>query len=97
MSESCRYSCKQEPGLSVCLKKCKVIDSVDECMFQAVKMSLHASVHRLAACRHVVSLVVSRNIGISAVCCQKATAAVNLDPIQKLFIDKIHEYAQKSK
>jgi len=36
-----------------------------------------------------------RNIGVSAACCQKA--AVASDPIQKLFVDKIHDYAQKSK
>lgn len=36
-----------------------------------------------------------RNIGISAVCLQKAQAS--LDPIQRLFVDKIREYAQKSK
>lgn len=39
--------------------------------------------------------VFRRNIGLSAVCLQKAQAS--LDPIQRLFVDKIHEYAQKSK
>jgi F-type H+-transporting ATPase subunit 6 len=35
----------------------------------------------------------ARNFGASAVCCQK----VATDPIQKLFIDKIHDYSAKSK
>jgi F-type H+-transporting ATPase subunit 6 len=47
--------------------------------------------------RRAVSLATSRHIAISAACCQKAPAASATDPIQKLFIDKIHEYAQKSK
>lgn len=46
-------------------------------------------------CGRIAYKALSRNIGISSVCYQKAQASV--DPIQKLFIDKIHEYAQKSK
>jgi len=34
-----------------------------------------------------------RNIGMSAIVYQK----VDMDPIQKLFVDKIHAYTQKSK
>jgi len=49
----------------------------------------------LLVCRRALSLTLSRNIAVSAPCCQKAAAAT--DPIQKMFIDKIHEYAQKSK
>jgi len=49
----------------------------------------------LLVCRRALSLSLSRNIAVSAPCCQKAAAAA--DPIQKMFIDKIHEYAQKSK
>jgi len=45
--------------------------------------------------RAAVGKCLTRNIGVSAVCCQKA--AVASDPIQKLFVDKIHDYAQKSK
>jgi len=41
------------------------------------------------------SKCLTRNLGVSAVCSQKVTTAS--DPIQKLFIDKIHEYSQKSK
>jgi F-type H+-transporting ATPase subunit 6 len=41
-----------------------------------------------------VSVVFRRNIGISAVLAQKGTAS---DPIQKLFVQKIKEYDQKSK
>lgn len=37
----------------------------------------------------------TRNFGISSVCYQKA--AGNLDPIQKLFVEKLKEYSQKSK
>lgn len=46
-------------------------------------------------CRRALSLTLSRNVGVSAPCCQKAAAAT--DPIQKMFIDKIHEYSEKSK
>jgi len=49
----------------------------------------------LLVCRRALSLSLSRNIGVSGVCCQKAAPAA--DPIQKMFIDKIHEYAEKSK
>jgi len=45
--------------------------------------------------RAAVGKCLTRNIGVSAMCCQKA--AVASDPIQKLFVDKIHDYAQKSK
>jgi len=45
--------------------------------------------------RAAVGKCLTRNIGVSAVCCQKT--AVATDPIQKLFVDKIHDYAQKSK
>jgi F-type H+-transporting ATPase subunit 6 len=46
-------------------------------------------------CGRIAHKVLTRNIGVSSVCYQKAQASS--DPIQKLFIDKIHEYAQKSK
>lgn len=49
----------------------------------------------VTVCRRALSLSLSRNFGLSAPCCQKAAAAA--DPIQKMFIDKIHEYAEKSK
>lgn len=39
----------------------------------------------------------SRNVGITAVCCQSTAAGTSADPIQKLFVDKIHEYVNKSK
>ncbi|CAN7942124.1 unnamed protein product [Ixodes pacificus] len=52
-------------------------------------MALNGKLHALATrcishCR--------RNYGISAVLMQKS-----LDPVQKLFVDKLREYAQKSK
>ena len=46
-----------------------------------------------SACRLAAPKILRRNIGISAVCYQKTAT----DPIQKLFVDKIHEYSQKSK
>jgi len=46
-------------------------------------------------CRRALSLTLSRHIAVSAPICQKAAAAT--DPIQKMFIEKIHEYAEKSK
>jgi len=49
----------------------------------------------LLVCRRALTLSLSRNIGVLVPCCQKAAAAT--DPIQKMFIDKIHEYADKSK
>jgi len=48
------------------------------------------SVNRL---RLTGTKLVTRNLGVTAACSQ-ATAS---DPIQKLFVDKIRDYAQKSK
>jgi len=42
--------------------------------------------------RRLISTELRRNFGVSAVVCQKA-----LDPIQALFLDKVQEYAKKSK
>lgn len=50
----------------------------------------------VVACRRALSFTVKRHIAVSAVVCQKAQSSA-VDPIQKLFIDKIHEYSQKSK
>jgi F-type H+-transporting ATPase subunit 6 len=44
--------------------------------------------------RAAVGKCLTRNIGVSAACYQPAAAT---DPIQKLFVDKIHDYATKSK
>lgn len=44
-------------------------------------------------CRGTVLRTVKRNVGITAPCLQ--TTAI--DPIQKLFIDTIHDYTAKSK
>ncbi|XP_068612452.1 ATP synthase-coupling factor 6, mitochondrial [Brachionichthys hirsutus] len=44
--------------------------------------------------RSAVSLTLSRNVGISAVLFNRAK---ELDPIQKLFLDKIRDYKTKSK
>lgn len=52
-------------------------------------MALHARVTNLAK---QCMTQCKRNYGVSAVLMQKS-----LDPIQQLFVDKIREYAQKSK
>ncbi|KAI0225051.1 ATP synthase-coupling factor 6, mitochondrial [Lamellibrachia satsuma] len=44
-------------------------------------------------CPHVVWRQCRRNIGVTAPCYQQ----VATDPIQKLFLDKVHEYSSKSK
>ncbi|KAF7689682.1 ATP synthase-coupling factor 6, mitochondrial isoform X2 [Silurus meridionalis] len=44
--------------------------------------------------RSAASVTLRRNIGISAVLFNKAK---DLDPVQKLFLDKIREYTVKSK
>jgi len=48
-----------------------------------------------ASSQKVIFISLTRNIGVTSVCAEKAQVA--LDPIQKLFIDKIHAYVQKSK
>jgi len=48
----------------------------------------------LARARSSVTLTVRRNIGFSAVLAQKGQAT---DPVQKMFIQSIKEYDQKSK
>ncbi|KAK2170095.1 hypothetical protein LSH36_4g03014 [Paralvinella palmiformis] len=50
---------------------------------------------RVQHCRHLLFRQFRRNIGISAVLCQKT--ATKLDPIQQLFVEKIREYNNKSK
>ncbi|KAM6958424.1 ATP synthase peripheral stalk subunit F6, mitochondrial [Tautogolabrus adspersus] len=55
-------------------------------------MALHRLYHLSSLLRSAVSLTLRRNIGISAVLFNK-----ELDPIQKLFLDKIRDYRNKSK
>ncbi|XP_034033174.1 ATP synthase-coupling factor 6, mitochondrial-like isoform X2 [Thalassophryne amazonica] len=57
-------------------------------------MALHRLFQLSTVWRSAVSLTFRRNIGISAVLFQKAK---ELDPVQKLFLDKIREYNSKSK
>ncbi|NP_001290801.1 ATP synthase-coupling factor 6, mitochondrial [Esox lucius] len=57
-------------------------------------MALHKLFQLSTLLRSTVSLTVRRNVGLSAVLFNKAK---NLDPIQQLFLDKIHDYATKSK
>ena len=55
---------------------------------------LRSALLGVQCCRQAVTqTVVKRNLGVSAVLAQKATAT---DPIQQLFVDKIREYAKKS-
>nr|XP_020478313.1 ATP synthase-coupling factor 6, mitochondrial [Monopterus albus] len=57
-------------------------------------MALHRLFHLSSVLRSAVSLTLRRNIGISAVVFNRAK---ELDPVQKLFLDKIREYNTKSK
>uniref|UniRef100_A0A6Q2YQD9 ATP synthase peripheral stalk subunit F6, mitochondrial n=1 Tax=Esox lucius TaxID=8010 RepID=A0A6Q2YQD9_ESOLU len=57
-------------------------------------MALHKLFQLSTLLRSTVSLTLRRNVGLSAVLFNKAK---NLDPIQQLFLDKIHDYATKSK
>ncbi|XP_008323685.1 ATP synthase peripheral stalk subunit F6, mitochondrial [Cynoglossus semilaevis] len=57
-------------------------------------MSVHRLFHLSSLLRSAVSLTLRRNIGISAVVFNRAK---ELDPVQKLFLDKIRDYATKSK
>jgi len=43
-------------------------------------------------CPHVILQQCRRNIGVTAACYQQAVT----DPIQKMFLDKVHDYASKS-
>ncbi|KAF7214953.1 ATP synthase-coupling factor 6, mitochondrial [Nothobranchius furzeri] len=57
-------------------------------------MALHRLFQLSSVLRSAVSLTLRRNIGMSAVVFNKAK---DLDPIQKLFLDKIRDYSNKSK
>ncbi|KAK7162299.1 hypothetical protein R3I94_004833 [Phoxinus phoxinus] len=57
-------------------------------------MALHRLFRLSSLLRSVVSVSLRRNIGLSAVLFNKAR---DLDPVQKLFLDKIREYNSKSK
>ncbi|CAG5932726.1 unnamed protein product [Menidia menidia] len=58
------------------------------------KMALHRLFQLSSLLRSAVSLTLRRNIGLSAVVFNKAK---ELDPVQKLFLDKIRDYNSKSK
>ncbi|KAI2668826.1 ATP synthase-coupling factor mitochondrial [Labeo rohita] len=57
-------------------------------------MALHRLFRLSSLLRSAVSVTLRRNIGLSAVVFNKAK---DLDPVQKLFLDKIREYNTKSK
>lgn len=57
-------------------------------------MALHRLFQLTSVFRSAVSLTLRRNIGLSAVVFNKAK---ELDPVQKLFLDKIRDYNNKSK
>ncbi|CAB1417210.1 unnamed protein product [Pleuronectes platessa] len=58
------------------------------------KMALHRLFQLSSLLRSAVSLTLRRNLGLSAVLFNRAK---ELDPIQKLFLDKIRDYNTKSK
>lgn len=57
-------------------------------------MALHAFLQLSSMLRSAASLTLRRNIGLSAVVLNRAK---ELDPVQKLFLDKIRDYNTKSK
>lgn len=57
-------------------------------------MALHQLFQLSSVLRSAVTLTLRRNIGISAVLFNRAK---ELDPVQKLFLDKIRDYNTKSK
>ncbi|KAM8722661.1 ATP synthase-coupling factor 6, mitochondrial [Acanthopagrus latus] len=57
-------------------------------------MALHRLFQLSSVLRSAVSLTLRRNIGMSAILFQRAK---ELDPVQKLFLDKIRDYKSKSK
>ncbi|KAJ0009630.1 hypothetical protein NQD34_001332 [Periophthalmus magnuspinnatus] len=57
-------------------------------------MSLHRLFQLSSLLRSAVGLTLRRNIGLSAVIFNKAK---DMDPVQKLFLDKIRDYTNKSK
>ncbi|XP_005168047.1 ATP synthase peripheral stalk subunit F6, mitochondrial isoform X2 [Danio rerio] len=58
-------------------------------------MALHSGFARVSSLlRSALSVSLRRNIGLSAVLFNKAK---DMDPIQKLFLDKIRDYNSKSK
>ncbi|XP_029943734.1 ATP synthase-coupling factor 6, mitochondrial-like [Salarias fasciatus] len=57
-------------------------------------MALHRLFQLSSLLRSAVSLTLRRNIGLSAVVFNRAK---DLDPVQKLFLDKIRDYNAKSK
>uniref|UniRef100_A0A668A3X3 ATP synthase peripheral stalk subunit F6, mitochondrial n=1 Tax=Myripristis murdjan TaxID=586833 RepID=A0A668A3X3_9TELE len=57
-------------------------------------MALHRLFQLSSLLRSAVSVTLRRNIGISAVVFNRAK---DMDPIQKLFLDKIRDYNTKSK
>lgn len=64
----------------------------NHCVFR--QMALRRLFKLSSLLRSAVSLTLGRNIGISAVVFNRAK---ELDPVQKLFLDKIRDYNTKSK
>ncbi|XP_051914911.1 ATP synthase-coupling factor 6, mitochondrial isoform X1 [Hippocampus zosterae] len=59
-----------------------------------MNMALHAFLQLSSMLRSAASLTLRRNIGLSAVVLNRAK---ELDPVQKLFLDKIRDYNTKIK
>ncbi|KAL4609178.1 ATP synthase-coupling factor 6, mitochondrial [Arapaima gigas] len=58
------------------------------------RMALSRLSQRFRLLRRSVSLVLQRNVGLSAVLFNRAK---DMDPVQKLFLDKIRDYNTRSK
>merc|ERR1712142_416531 len=61
---------------------------------QIQEMALHRLFHLSSLFRSAVAVTLRRNIGISAVVFNKTK---DMDPVQKLFLDKIRDYTTRSK
>uniref|UniRef100_A0A8C4WV49 ATP synthase peripheral stalk subunit F6, mitochondrial n=1 Tax=Eptatretus burgeri TaxID=7764 RepID=A0A8C4WV49_EPTBU len=57
-------------------------------------MALNAAWKGFSPLRTTLAVMLQRNFGLTAVALNKIK---ELDPIQKLFVDKIQEYSRKSK
>lgn len=63
-------------------------------VFFTFRMALHRLFQLSSLLRSAVSLTLRRNVGLSAVLFNRVS---DLDPVQKLFLDKIRDYNTKSK
>lgn len=83
-----------KPSISYWRKTLNVLSVTRRFSLLLPQMALHRLFQLSSVLRSAVSLTLRRNIGISAVLLQRAK---ELDPVQKLFLDKIRDYNNKSK